>query len=54
MTRSLIVLPDDSAKPILAAIEGASQTLRVKISSSRTRRCARQSSRRSGAVSRFA
>jgi len=31
MTRSLIVLPDDSAKPILAAIEGASQTLRVKM-----------------------
>jgi len=31
MSRSLIVLPDDSAKPILAAIEGASQTLRVKM-----------------------
>jgi len=31
MARSLIVLPDDSAKPILAAIEGASQTLRVKM-----------------------
>jgi len=31
MTRSLIVLPDDSAKPILAGIEGASQTLRVKM-----------------------
>ncbi|HEY2904261.1 MAG TPA: phospholipase D-like domain-containing protein [Vicinamibacterales bacterium] len=31
MTRSLIVLPDDSAKPILAAIEGASRTLRVKM-----------------------
>ena len=29
--RSLIVLPDDSAKPILAAIEGASRTLRVKM-----------------------
>jgi phosphatidylserine/phosphatidylglycerophosphate/cardiolipin synthase-like enzyme len=31
MTNSLIVLPDDSAKPILAAIEGASRTLRVKM-----------------------
>src|ERR1700730_14803035 len=31
MARSLIVLPDDSAKPILAAIKGASRTLRVKM-----------------------
>src|SRR5258708_26096034 len=31
MARSLIVLPDDSAKPILAAIDGASRTLRVKM-----------------------
>jgi cardiolipin synthase len=31
MTRSLIVLPDDTAQPILAAIEGASRTLRVKM-----------------------
>ena len=31
MAHSLIVLPDDSAKPILAAIEGASRTLRVKM-----------------------
>jgi phosphatidylserine/phosphatidylglycerophosphate/cardiolipin synthase-like enzyme len=31
MARSLIVLPDDSAKPILTAIEGASRTLRVKM-----------------------
>jgi cardiolipin synthase len=31
MARSLIVLPDDSAKPILAAIEGALRTLRVKM-----------------------
>jgi cardiolipin synthase len=31
MARSLIVLPDDTAKPILAAIEGASRTLRVKM-----------------------
>jgi cardiolipin synthase A/B len=31
MARSLIVLPDDSAKPILAAIEGALKTLRVKM-----------------------
>ena len=31
MARSLIVLPDDSAKPILAAIEGAARTLRVKM-----------------------
>ena len=29
MARSLIVLPDDSAKPILAAIENAARTLRV-------------------------
>ena len=31
MARSLIVLPDDSARPILEAIEGASKTLRVKM-----------------------
>jgi cardiolipin synthase len=31
MARSLIVLPDDSAKPILTAIEAASRTLRVKM-----------------------
>jgi phosphatidylserine/phosphatidylglycerophosphate/cardiolipin synthase-like enzyme len=31
MARSLIVLPDDTAKPILAAIAGASRTLRVKM-----------------------
>jgi phosphatidylserine/phosphatidylglycerophosphate/cardiolipin synthase-like enzyme len=31
MSRSLIVLPDDSAEPILAAIAGASKTLRVKM-----------------------
>jgi phosphatidylserine/phosphatidylglycerophosphate/cardiolipin synthase-like enzyme len=31
MARSLIVLPDDSAKPILEAIKGASRTLRVKM-----------------------
>jgi phosphatidylserine/phosphatidylglycerophosphate/cardiolipin synthase-like enzyme len=31
MARSLIVLPDDSAKPIVAAIESASRTLRVKM-----------------------
>src|SRR5205814_1129970 len=31
MARSLIVLPDDTAKPISAAIEGASRTLRVKM-----------------------
>jgi phosphatidylserine/phosphatidylglycerophosphate/cardiolipin synthase-like enzyme len=31
MGRALIVLPDDSAKPILAAIEGAARTLRVKM-----------------------
>src|SRR5712671_5227327 len=31
MAHSLIVLPDDSAKPILAAIDGASRTLRVKM-----------------------
>jgi phosphatidylserine/phosphatidylglycerophosphate/cardiolipin synthase-like enzyme len=31
MARSLIVLPDDSAKPILAAIDGAARTLRVKM-----------------------
>jgi cardiolipin synthase A/B len=31
MTRSLVVLPDDSAKPILGAIESASRSLRVKM-----------------------
>ena len=31
MSRSLIVLPDDSAKPILAAINGAKKSLRVKM-----------------------
>jgi cardiolipin synthase A/B len=31
MSRSLIVLPDDSASSILAAIEGVSRTLRVKM-----------------------
>jgi len=31
MSRSLIVMPDDSAKPILAAIGGAKKSLRVKM-----------------------
>lgn len=31
MVRSLIVLPDDSAKPILTAIDAAARTLRVKM-----------------------
>src|SRR5258705_12931917 len=31
MSRRIIVLPDGSAKPILAAIDGAAQTLRVKM-----------------------
>jgi cardiolipin synthase len=31
MSRSLIVLPDDSAKPILDAINGATKSLRVKM-----------------------
>src|SRR5271170_2588823 len=31
MSRSLIVLPDDSAKPILEAINGATKSLRVKM-----------------------
>jgi cardiolipin synthase A/B len=31
MSRSLIVLPDDSAKPIIEAIDGATQSLRVKM-----------------------
>ncbi len=31
MAHTLIVLPDDTAQPILAAIEGASRTLRVKM-----------------------
>lgn len=31
MSRSLIVLPDDSAKPILDAIDGATKSLRVKM-----------------------
>jgi cardiolipin synthase len=31
MSRSLIVLPDDSAKPIIVAINGATKSLRVKM-----------------------
>ena len=31
MSRSLIVMPDDSAKPILDAINGATKSLRVKM-----------------------
>jgi cardiolipin synthase len=31
MAHSLIVLPDDTARPILAAIDGASRTLRIKM-----------------------
>ncbi len=31
MTRTLIVLPDDTAKPVIEAIEGASRSLRVKM-----------------------
>jgi len=31
MSRSLIVLPDDSAQPILDAINGATKSLRVKM-----------------------
>jgi cardiolipin synthase len=31
MSRSLIVMPDDSAKPILDAIDGAKESLRVKM-----------------------
>jgi cardiolipin synthase len=31
MARSLIVLPDDSAKPIVSAIESATRTLRIKM-----------------------
>ena len=31
MSRSLIVLPDDSAKPILDAINGAKKSLRIKM-----------------------
>ena len=31
MSRSLIVLPDDSARPILNAIHGASKSIRVKM-----------------------
>jgi hypothetical protein len=31
MARALIVLPDDTAKPIVAAIGGASRTLCVKM-----------------------
>jgi cardiolipin synthase A/B len=31
MSRSLVVLPDDSAKPILDAINGATKTLRIKM-----------------------
>ena len=31
MSRSLVVLPDDSAKPILDAINHASKSLRIKM-----------------------
>lgn len=31
MTRSLIILPDDSAKPVLDAIDGAKHTVRIKM-----------------------
>ena len=31
MPRSLIVLPDDSARPIIDAIQGAEKSLRVKM-----------------------
>ena len=31
MPRSLIVLPDDTAQPILAAINGATKSLRIKM-----------------------
>jgi phosphatidylserine/phosphatidylglycerophosphate/cardiolipin synthase-like enzyme len=31
MSRSLVVLPDDSAQPILDAINGATKSLRVKM-----------------------
>jgi len=31
MSRSLIVMPDDSSKPILDAINGATKSLRVKM-----------------------
>ena len=31
MSRSLIVLPDDSARPIVDAINGAAKSLRVKM-----------------------
>jgi cardiolipin synthase len=31
MSRSIIVLPDDSAEPLLALIHGARQSLRVKM-----------------------
>jgi phosphatidylserine/phosphatidylglycerophosphate/cardiolipin synthase-like enzyme len=31
MSRSLVVLPDDSAQPILDAIRGATKSLRVKM-----------------------
>ena len=31
MSRSLVVLPDDSAKPILDAIHGAAKSLRIKM-----------------------
>ena len=31
MSRSLIVMPDDTAKPILDAINGATKSLRIKM-----------------------
>jgi hypothetical protein len=39
MFRSLIVMPDDSAKPILDAIVAAKKSLRIKMFCSPTRRC---------------
>ena len=52
MTRSLIVLPDDSAEPILAAIEGAVQiSLRVKMFVFSDPRFGARSLRRSDAAS---
>ncbi len=31
MSRSLIIMPDDTAKPILDAINGATKSLRIKM-----------------------
>jgi cardiolipin synthase len=54
MSRSIIILPDDSAKPILDAIAGARRSIRIKMFVSLIPRCFRPSSLRTSVGSRFA